>query len=216
MKSENKKGFTLVELLIVMAIIGILIAIAIIGLGSAQATARNQARQTSVKGISGLLETYYGNSGGTYPSEVGVHISGSGGYTNVGVVGFISPTGIPYSTGSSLCQTTIAPSNTGTGNFSSGTCDSNTYDFNISTPQPTFTITSQTLTKYFYIPFQNGSPVLTSTGPTTSVSSYIVGACLENNVIFAYSTSRSAASYTQPSPNTISYGGGADKITCNG
>ena len=46
-KIKNKKGFTMVELLVAMAIIGLLIATAIWGIGLAQQSARNTQRRTA-------------------------------------------------------------------------------------------------------------------------------------------------------------------------
>jgi prepilin-type N-terminal cleavage/methylation domain-containing protein len=55
----NKKGFTMVELLVAMAIIGLLIATAIWGIGTAQQSARNtQRRSMGANILAGLSEFY--------------------------------------------------------------------------------------------------------------------------------------------------------------
>lgn len=56
----GKAGFTLVELLVVMAILGILIAVAIAGISIAQKGARDNTRIRDWTSIKGALETCYG------------------------------------------------------------------------------------------------------------------------------------------------------------
>jgi prepilin-type N-terminal cleavage/methylation domain-containing protein len=64
-----KKGFTLIELMIVIAVIGILAAIALVGLGQAQKAARDVQRKDYLNGIRTALECYYGVMGG-YPTTI--------------------------------------------------------------------------------------------------------------------------------------------------
>lgn len=66
---KNKKGFTLVELLVVVAIIGILAAISVVALNTARARARDSRRVADVRQIQTALELYY-NDWGTYPDSV--------------------------------------------------------------------------------------------------------------------------------------------------
>lgn len=204
----KNKGFTLVELLIVMAIIGILIAIAIIGLGAAQADARNSARETSVKGIAGLLETYYGANGQSYPVAVGM--GGPG--TNLGLIQFTGTSGTTYTTNSDICKATIDPVESGNATFSGSTCSaSSAFNFPNISGSTLGGSSSSTDTQYFYEPYAGGTPA--PTGSTTSVTGYLIGACLENGTIFAYTSNGSNAPYTQNGPNSVKVGG--NTYTCS-
>lgn len=65
---KNQSGFTIVELLIVIVIIGILAGLVISTFVGVQQKARNSERQTDINAISGQLEAYYVKNSG-YPSN---------------------------------------------------------------------------------------------------------------------------------------------------
>ena len=56
---QNKKGFTLIEMLIVISIIGILASIVLVGLGAFRARGRDTRRIADLRGNQGALELYY-------------------------------------------------------------------------------------------------------------------------------------------------------------
>ncbi len=75
-----KKGFTLVELLVVVAIIGLLAGIAVVSVNSVRIKARDARRIADIKQIQNALELYNNEKGGLYPEtastkELGVAVT---------------------------------------------------------------------------------------------------------------------------------------------
>jgi len=66
----NRKGFTLVEIMIVVAIIALLAAIAIPNLLSARMTANTAAAKANIRSLSTAAETFSTANNGTYPASV--------------------------------------------------------------------------------------------------------------------------------------------------
>ena len=64
---KKEKGFTIVELLIVIVVIGILATLVIVTFSGIQQRARDTQRQTDINAIQGHLEAYYASTG-TYPT----------------------------------------------------------------------------------------------------------------------------------------------------
>ncbi len=69
MARQRSRGFTIVELLIVVVVIGILASITLIAFNSVQAKARDSQRLQDIKTIVKALEVYKTNNG-IYPDEV--------------------------------------------------------------------------------------------------------------------------------------------------
>lgn len=63
----KQKGFTIVELLIVIVVIGILAALVITTFTGIQQKARNTERETDIKALQGQIEAYFAQNG-KYPS----------------------------------------------------------------------------------------------------------------------------------------------------
>ncbi|MBI3565196.1 MAG: prepilin-type N-terminal cleavage/methylation domain-containing protein, partial [Elusimicrobia bacterium] len=70
MTKKNKKGFTLIELMIVVAIIGILAAIAIPKFAELIRKSGEGASKGNLGSIRSALSIYYGDMEGTYPAQV--------------------------------------------------------------------------------------------------------------------------------------------------
>ncbi|MEI6533670.1 MAG: prepilin-type N-terminal cleavage/methylation domain-containing protein [Candidatus Roizmanbacteria bacterium] len=71
---KQKKGYTLLELLVVIGIIIILIAIGASSYSTAQAKARDAKRKGDLKSISNALEQYYSVCNYVYPATLGTSI----------------------------------------------------------------------------------------------------------------------------------------------
>jgi len=68
LKMKNKKGFTLVELLVVMAIISILTILSVANFRNVQIKARDAQRKSDLSQLQKALELYF-NDHGTYPDS---------------------------------------------------------------------------------------------------------------------------------------------------
>ena len=64
---KNKKGFTIVELLIVIVVIGILATLVIVTFTGIQQKARNSQRQTDINAVASHVEAFYAQHG-FYPT----------------------------------------------------------------------------------------------------------------------------------------------------
>src|SRR5664279_2778784 len=69
-RKRDERGFTIVELLIVIVVIGILAAIVITSFSGVQAKARDAKRNTDMRAFSAQLEAYYNGdtNAGSYPT----------------------------------------------------------------------------------------------------------------------------------------------------
>jgi len=75
-RMKNQKGFTLVELMVVVVIIGILVAIAVPVYNNITETAKENACEANKRTIQGAANMYYAKHG-SYPDNVGV-LAGKG------------------------------------------------------------------------------------------------------------------------------------------
>ena len=66
---QRQSGFTIVELLIVIVIIGILATLVIVTFSGVQQRARDSERKTDINAVAGQLEAFYASKG-YYPPEV--------------------------------------------------------------------------------------------------------------------------------------------------
>ena len=69
---SKQQGFTIVELLIVIVVIGILAALVITTFTGIQQKARDTERETDIKALQGQIEAYYAQNG-NYPTRTNVN-----------------------------------------------------------------------------------------------------------------------------------------------
>ena len=114
----NRKGFTLVEIMIVVAIIALLAAIAIPNLLRARVSANDSLAQSTLRAISTAAETYGTANAGNYPANIGVLTDATPPYLNTAYCG-TSVSGYTYACtfaagGYTLTATPVTTNVTGT------------------------------------------------------------------------------------------------------
>jgi type IV pilus assembly protein PilE len=109
MKSKNNKGFTLIELMIVVAVLAIIVAIAYPGfLGQIQKARRSDAKQALLD-VAAKLEQFYQDNKG-YPTAANMASLGYGGATFTSQEGYytIGFNGVPTVTTYSIQAVPVA------------------------------------------------------------------------------------------------------------
>jgi prepilin-type N-terminal cleavage/methylation domain-containing protein len=71
----NRRGFTVVELLVTITIIGILLTLAVVNLRGTQVNARNSERKSDVDNIARHLEVYYSSGSDTTSTPPNEYLS---------------------------------------------------------------------------------------------------------------------------------------------
>lgn len=66
--APNRKGFTLIEVMVVLSIIGILVAILVLNFDESRKQSRDQARKSDLQAMQLAIETYKAQNG-SYPAE---------------------------------------------------------------------------------------------------------------------------------------------------
>jgi len=83
---KNNRGFTIVELLIVIVVIGILAALVIVTYNGIQQKARNTERKTDIKALQGHLEAYWADQA-KYPTLAQANDNSVGGFRDLNFKG---------------------------------------------------------------------------------------------------------------------------------
>lgn len=85
--NKRNQGFTIVELLIVIVVIGILAALVLNSFTGVQARARDTERRTDINAIATQLEVYYNDNGG-YPTAAQLEDDAASGWVETNLKGF--------------------------------------------------------------------------------------------------------------------------------
>jgi prepilin-type N-terminal cleavage/methylation domain-containing protein len=68
---KNKRGFTIIEVMIVLAIVGLIMLIVFLAVPALQRSSRNTSRKSDASAISSALSNFISNNGGALPTAVG-------------------------------------------------------------------------------------------------------------------------------------------------
>ena len=66
--TNKNRGFTIIEVMIVLAIAGLIMAVVLLAVPALQRTQRNNARRNDATHLAGLVSDYVSNHGGTLPN----------------------------------------------------------------------------------------------------------------------------------------------------
>src|ERR1700750_3194570 len=70
-KNRKQEGFTIIEVMIVLAIAGLILLIVFLAVPALQRSSRNTQRKNDASAISGAVANFISNNGGALPKGVG-------------------------------------------------------------------------------------------------------------------------------------------------
>jgi prepilin-type N-terminal cleavage/methylation domain-containing protein len=76
-KSNSEKGFTIIEVMIVLAIAGLILLIVFLAVPALQRSSRNTQRKNDAAAMAGSVANYISNNNGSLPASVGKNASTS-------------------------------------------------------------------------------------------------------------------------------------------
>src|SRR3990167_9016823 len=79
LKNHDQSGFTIIEVVIVLAIAGLIMLIVFLAVPQLQRNSRDQARRAVLSRVKTEIETYAANNAGTYPFSTSCTGSGTSG-----------------------------------------------------------------------------------------------------------------------------------------
>lgn len=133
LKRQNK-GFTIVELLIVIVVIGILAGLVITTFVGVQQKARDSERKTDINGLHAQIEAYYATAG-YYPTLTNMNDVAAGGFRATNLKGldaeaYKAPGGTAntFAATSTTTQYSYVPAPAGCTNASGSECTSYTLE----------------------------------------------------------------------------------------
>jgi prepilin-type N-terminal cleavage/methylation domain-containing protein len=112
---KQEKGFTIIEVLIVLAIAGLIILIVFLAVPSLQRNSRNTQRKNDIAALAGAMNEFINNNNGALPATCTAGATGCGDdqwVTNAGTLGSYTNTAIAF-TNNTAAPTTVptAPAN---------------------------------------------------------------------------------------------------------
>ncbi len=99
-KLKNKQGFTIIEIMIVLAIAGLIMLIVFLAVPALQRASRNTSRKNDAGNISSALSTWISNNNGTLPGmESGSYVQNT---CNTDLTGIANSVKLGYYTASNI------------------------------------------------------------------------------------------------------------------
>lgn len=100
----GRQGFTLMEILIVIAIIGVLVSVSVASYASAQKKGRDSRRKSDLKAVQNAWEQYYADNNANYPANCGFSVTPTPSIMS----GTYLPLGIPLDPKSQAAYTSVS------------------------------------------------------------------------------------------------------------
>jgi len=86
-RTKDQKGFTIIEVLIVLAIAGLILLIVFLAVPALQRNSRNTTLKSDVQAVAGGISEYSSNNAGAIPAAAAGSITGSGSSLVIGSAG---------------------------------------------------------------------------------------------------------------------------------